>query len=68
MKLQAPDGITGELHLNGRSFVIDKKGQVEVPDGLLGQSVWQQGYTVVAPIAQPQQKPEPEQSTGKDKS
>lgn len=47
MKLQAPDGTTGELHLNGRSFDIDKNGQVEVPDNLLGQSVWQQGYTVV---------------------
>jgi len=68
MKLQALDGVTGELHLNGRSFAIDKKGQVEVPDGLVGQSVWQQGYTVVAPIAQLQQKPEPEQNAGKDKS
>jgi hypothetical protein len=47
MKLQAPHGTTGELHLNGRSFVIDKKGQVDVPDNLIGQSVWQQGYTVV---------------------
>lgn len=47
MKLQAPNGTTGELHLNGRSFDIDKNGQVEVPDNLLGQSVWQQGYTVV---------------------
>jgi hypothetical protein len=47
MKLQAPNGTTGELHLNGRSFDIDKNGQVEVPNNLLGQSVWQQGYTVV---------------------
>ena len=64
MKLQAPQGKTGELHLNGRTFDIDKKGQVEVPDEFVGQSVWQQGYTVVPepvrtkPVEEASQQPE----------
>jgi hypothetical protein len=49
MKLQAPTGTTGELHLNGRAFVIDNKGQVDVPEHLLGSSIWAKGYTVVPP-------------------
>jgi hypothetical protein len=46
MNLQAPNGQqTGELHLNGRSFVIEN-GLVEVPDNLITSAVWQSGYTV----------------------
>jgi hypothetical protein len=61
MKLQAPQGTTGELHLNGRAFVIDKNGQVDVPDELISHSVWEKGYTVVdhkeqVAIEQPKQK------------
>ena len=63
MKLQAPQGKTGELHLNGRTFDIDKQGRVEVPDEFVGHSLWQQGYTAVpdpvveVTIPQPEVKP-----------
>lgn len=68
MKLQAPKDKTGELHLNGRSFPIDKHGQVEVPENLLGSCVWQQGYTVV-PFVSPEPQAQPEApKAGKDKS
>lgn len=46
--LKAPQGVSGDLHLNGRSFSIDKNGQVEVPDDLIISAVWEKGYTVVA--------------------
>lgn len=45
MKLKAPDGKTGELHLHGRSFPI-KNGLVEVPDECISSKLWQDGYTV----------------------
>lgn len=68
MKLQTPDGFTGDVHLHGRSYVVDKKGQVEIPDNLLGQSVWQQGFTVVAPSEPNTVKPIANEVTGKDKA
>jgi hypothetical protein len=47
MKLQAPNGTTGELHLHGRTFDIDKNGQVDVPDELVGSKLYADGYTTV---------------------
>lgn len=46
MKLKAPDGTTGELHLHGRTFDIDKKGQVDIPDDCISSKLWSDGYTV----------------------
>jgi hypothetical protein len=68
MKLQAPSGFTGDVHLHGRSFVVDKKGQVEIPDNLLGQSLWQQGFTVVVESDPKAVKPIANEVTGKDKA
>jgi hypothetical protein len=68
MKLQAPDGTTGELHLHGRTFTIDSSGQVEVPDELVGSHFWQQGYTVAQAENEPAKKTTYEASpSGKDK-
>jgi len=47
MKLQVPKGFTGDVHLNGRSFVVNDRDQVEIPDEFIGQSLWGQGFTVV---------------------
>lgn len=71
MKLQAPKGKTGELHLNGRSFVIARDGTVEVPDEFVNSSVWSQGYTAWQP-EQPEQTEQPvavaaEKSSKEDK-
>lgn len=47
MKLQTPKGFTGDVHLNGRSFAVNDRDQVEIPDELVGQRLWGQGFTVV---------------------
>ena len=45
MKLQVPKGFTGDVHLNGRSFVVNDQDQVEIPDEFIGQRLWGQGFT-----------------------
>lgn len=69
MRLQAPKGTAGELHLHGRTFDIDKNGQVDIPDDLISSKIWSDGYTV-APEKQVEEpvKQKPEVSNaGKDK-
>jgi hypothetical protein len=46
MRLQTPDGFTGDVHINGQSFVVDDKGQVEIPPEYVGSSLWAQGFIV----------------------
>lgn len=46
MRLQAPPNTTGDLHCHGRSFPIAADGTVEIPDDLVGSTIWQMGYTV----------------------
>jgi len=52
MKLQTPTGFTGDVHLNGRSFAVNDRDQVEIPDEFIGQRLWGQGFTV-APECKP---------------
>jgi hypothetical protein len=50
MRLQTPNDFTGDVHLHGRSFTVDNKGQVEIPDEAISSLLWEQGFTVVPVI------------------
>ncbi|MCX7067333.1 MAG: hypothetical protein NTW85_06545 [Methylococcales bacterium] len=50
MKLQVPKGFTGDVHLHGRSFAVNDRDQVEIPDDLISSSLWGKGFTVVPPV------------------
>jgi hypothetical protein len=56
MKLQTPEGFTGDVHLHGRSFVVDDKGQVDIEPEFIGSQLWAHGFTV-APLPETKTKP-----------
>ncbi|MCK9622191.1 MAG: hypothetical protein M0R47_16845 [Methylobacter sp.] len=59
MKLKIPSGHAGNVEIKGQLFTPDKNGQIDVPDKLISTAIWQKGFTVAPPEAQPEQITKP---------